>query len=142
MDGMARQLGPAKVKPSDYHYRSLSSWPQCRASVGLRPPSWAPGQSSRPQTDCHMSEQTPPGAKERSEAERRQAQRWGLRGLLREETSAPISLYICQSRLSKHGACANICEAIITAHHRRSRAKITPFTPPDPTRKKWGEHHG
>ncbi|MFC1690403.1 hypothetical protein ACFL07_12255 [Pseudomonadota bacterium] len=30
--------------------------------------------------DSFMSEQSPPGAKERSEAERRQAQRWGLRG--------------------------------------------------------------
>lgn len=53
-----------------------------------------------------------------------------------------LPIYVCQSGLSKDGACANIYVAINTTHHRRSKVKITPSNSPDPTSKKWGENHG
>ena len=81
-----------------------SSWPLCLASVGLRPHSLAPGQSSGVQTIGDISEQYPPGAKERREAERRQARRRILRGYEEsKENHRCANKYICKANPSFSG---------------------------------------
>jgi len=58
-----------------------------------------------------------------------------VRAIIGRKKCTHLPIYICHSGLSKDGAYADFCVAINTTPHRRSRAKITPSTSPDPTRK-------